>query len=206
MQPNVYPEPSTNKSVPQSQNPLGHAAINPHNSAFYDTPEPPVSESQAQASSSTQPMPIVKVLSVRGVEYGMMTIALLISASTLAWVVLNMLNGSRGFDSVVVPTSALVVCLPVLVALFIRLKRAELKDFSLKLDPSKRRWSQLVQFLAFVACLINLIYFVYVILQHTSGGSVPSIAKSLVNLVVVLVIAGGILSYYWFDEHRARRD
>lgn len=201
----IYPEPQTNQPESQPQNPLGHAAINSHAHSFDAPPEPPAT-AKLEQTSSAQPVPVVKVLSVRGVEYGMMTIALLISASTVAWIILNMLNGSRGFDAVVIPTSALIVCLPVLAVLFIRLKRAELADPNLKLDPSKRRWSQLTQFLAFIACLVNLIYFVYAVLQHTSGGSAPSIGKTLINLIVVLVIAGGILSYYWFDEHRAWRN
>ncbi len=158
-----------------------------------------------QPAEPGQPVPVVRVLSTRGVEYGMMTIALWVAATTMAWVVLNMLNGSRGFDTVVVPTSSLVICLPIFGWLFLRLKKTELTNPGLRLDPSKRRWSQTTQFLAYIVLLINFIYFVYTILQHASGGKAPSISKSAVNLVVVLVIAGGILFYYWHDEHRARK-
>lgn len=153
-------------------------------------------------SQSDQPVPVVRVLSTRGVEYGMMTIALWVSAATLAWIMLNLLNGSKGFDPIVVPTAALVVCLPVFAGFFLRLKRAELVDRSLRLEPSKRRWSQTTQFLAFLALLINFIYFVYTILQHFSSDKGPSVKKSLINLIVILVIAGGTLAYYWRDEHR----
>lgn len=170
---------------------------------FSSTNTPP--ERLVEAQNADQPVPVVKVLSVRGVEYGMMTIALWIAASTLAWVLLNMLNGSKGFSYVVVPTSALVVCIPIFGLLFIRLKRAELRDPNLRLDPSKRRWSQTTQMLAYIACLINLIYFVYVVLQHFSADKPKPISKAIINLSVILVIAGGILAYYWFDEHRARR-
>ncbi|HET7528854.1 MAG TPA: hypothetical protein VFJ84_01335, partial [Candidatus Saccharimonadales bacterium] len=78
--------------------------------------------------ASDEPMPVVRVLSVRGVEYGMMTIALWVAASTAAWVVLNLLNGSGGFDTVVVPVSSLVICVPVFGLLFLRLKKAELAE------------------------------------------------------------------------------
>lgn len=149
-----------------------------------------------------KPIPVLEVLSVRGVEYGMMTIVLWIGAITLAWIALNMLNGSRGFNYIVIPTAALVVCVPVFGFFFLRLKKAELANPSMRLDPSKRRWSQITQIIAYTAVLINLIYFAYVVLQHASGGSNTSIGKSLINLVVILVIAGGILAYYWHDEHR----
>lgn len=158
-----------------------------------------------EARNPDFPVPVVRVLSVRGVEYGMMTIALWISATTLAWVALNMLNGSKGFSYVVVPTSALVVTVPVFGWLFMRLKRAELINSELRLDPSKRRWSQTTQMLAYLACLINLIFFVYTLLQHFSADKPKPIGKSVINLLVILVIAGGILAYYWADEHRPRR-
>jgi hypothetical protein len=163
------------------------------------------SSSKLEAVASDLPVAVVKVLSVRGVEYGMMTIALWIGASTLAWIALNMLNGSKGFSYVVVPTSALVVCVPIFGLLFMRLKRAELANPSLRLDPSKRRWSQITQMLAYLACLINLIFFVYTVLQHFSADKPKPITKALINLVVILVIAGGILRYYWVDEHRSRK-
>ncbi len=162
----------------------------------------PQSPIQLEPTGTDQPIAVVKVLSVRGVEYGMMTIVLWAGAITLAWIILNMLNGSKGFNYVVVPTSALIVCVPVFGWFFFRLKRAELANPSLRFDPSKRRWSQITQIIAYTAVLLNLIYFVYIVLQHTSGGSGTSIGKALVNLLVILVIAGGILVYYWFDEHR----
>lgn len=163
-----------------------------------------MADTQANPASD-EPMPVVRVLSVRGVEYGMMTIALWVAASTAAWIVLNMLNGSGGFDAVVVPVSSLVICLPVFGLLFLRLKKAELAQPSLRMDPSKRRWSQTTQFLAFIGLLINFIYFVYVLLQHASGGHGPSVGKSVLSLAVVTVIAGGVLAYYWHDEHRLRK-
>lgn len=155
------------------------------------------------SSDSDKPVPVVKVLSVRGVEYAMMTITLLITASALAWVLLNLVNGSSGFNYLVVPSAALLTCLPVFGLFFVRLKKAELRNPSLRLDASKRRMSQITQMLAFLACLINLIYFIYTLMQKFSGNNDEiSIGKSALSLAVVLVIAGGILVYYWFDEHK----
>ena len=171
---------------------------------FPKIPAAAVASPAVTAPQNDSPLAVVRVLSVRGVEYGMMTIVLWVNAATLAWVALNMINGSQGFDYVVVPVSALVVCVPVFGLFFLRLKKAELADPQLRFDPSKRRWSQTTQFLAFIALLINLIYFVYSLMQHASGGDAPSIPKAFENLAVITVIAGGILAYYWFDEHRRR--
>jgi len=203
MQPNVF-HPGNNQhglgsDVQPPPGPMNPVTTPPSAAMPMATPSQPM-----VSANSDQPVPVVRVLSVRGVEYGMMTIALWVTASTLAWIALNMLNGSAGFDSVVVPTSALVVCLPVFGLLFLRLKKAELANSDLRFDPSKRRWSQTTQFLTYLALLINFIYFVYAVLQHFSGGKGPAITKSLVNLLVILVIAGGVLFYYWRDEHRNR--
>jgi hypothetical protein len=166
-------------------------------------PEPPTpSVPSLGAEISDKPVPVLEVLSVRGVEYGMMTIVLWIGAITLAWILLNMINGSRGFNYLVVPTAALIVCVPVFAWFFLRLKKAELADPQLRFDPSKRRWSQITQILAYTAVIVNLIYFVYVLLRQASSDHAPSVGKSLANLAAILVIAGGILTYYWFDEHR----
>lgn len=156
-------------------------------------------------SAPSEPVAVIRVLSVRGVEYAMMTIALWFAASGLAWVLLNVLNGSGNFNFLVVPLSVLITSLPFFAFLFIRLKRAEMANPALRLEPSKRRLSQLTQIVAFLALLINITVFVYNILKkinHTSG---QSIGKSALNLLVILVIAGGILVYYWFDEHRVKR-
>lgn len=186
---------------PATPTPLEHNIFSGPQSSAVVPPAPPA-PAKLEPTNTDQPVAVVEVLSVRGVEYGMMTIVLWIGTITLTWVVLNMLNGSRGFNYVVVPTSALIVCVPIFGWFFLRLKKAELANPSLRFDPSKRRWSQITQIIAYTAVLVNLIYFAYVVLQHTSGGSSTSIPKSLVNLVVILVIAGGILAYYWHDEHR----
>jgi hypothetical protein len=215
---NPTAEPAINQEPP-NHSPMGHVASHsfmdsgPEKTVFGNFAPPSQPDPPAPLSSvfdnpdrpSDEPVAVVRVLSTRGVEYGMMSLALWIAASTMAWVVLNMLNGSGGFNTLVVPTSSLVICLPVFGLFFLRLKKAELANPQLRLDPSKRRWSQTTQFLAYIVLLVNFIYFVYTILQHASGGKAPSIGKSLVNLLVILVIAGGVLLYYWRDEHRTRK-
>lgn len=166
--------------------------------------QPPVSEARLSAPVSDEPVPVVRVLSVRGVEYAMMSIALWFATTGLIWVVLNIINGSGNFNFLIVPLSVLITSLPIFTLLFIRLKRAELANPSLRLEPSKRRLSQMTQVLAFLACLINITVFVYSVLQKINGTAGYSIGKSSLSLLVVLAVAGGILVYYWFDEHRFR--
>lgn len=166
-------------------------------------PPSTVVETRPLSPTSDEPVPVIRVLSVRGVEYAMMTITLWLTAISLAWVVLNILNGSGNFDFLVVPLSILIISLPIFALLFIRLKKVELQNPALRFGPSKRRLSQLTQVLAFLACLINLIVFVYNILQKVNGNG-QAITKSIINLVIILAVAGGILAYYWFDEHRNR--
>jgi hypothetical protein len=169
-----------------------------------EKPKPILPQGSPLAADGQQnPIPVVKVYSTRGVEYGMMTIVLWVLASTLAWLLINLINGSKTFDYLVVPTSALVVCVPVFGLLFLRLKKAELATPSLKYEPSKRRWSQLTQFVAFIVVLVNLIVFVYEILvRFGTDKKSESLMKSSLTTLVILVIAGGILAYYWFEEHR----
>lgn len=172
-----------------------------HNQPAAASPSLPVVDNSVPMPSD-EPMPVVKVLSVRGVEYAMMTIVLWFSAATLGWLLLNAVNGSANFNYLVVPLSGLLVSLPIFALLFIRLKRAELATPSLKLEPSKRRFSQLTQIIAFLVVLINLSVFVYDILKKLASHPATSLTKASLNLVIVSGIAGGILLYYWFDEHR----
>ncbi|MBI2592416.1 hypothetical protein HYW36_02990 [Candidatus Saccharibacteria bacterium] len=173
-------------------------------------PAPPSPQSPAPVATKLsgpapdEPVAVIRVLSVRGVEYAMMTIALWFAATGLVWVVLNVVNDSANFNFLVVPLSVLITSVPIFTLLFIRLKRAELANPSLRLEPSKRRLSQLTQILAFLACLINITVFVYSVLQKINGTTGYSIGKSILSLLVVLVVAGGTLTYYWFDEHRIR--
>jgi len=171
-----------------------------HDSSNALPPKSALSEPVAQGSD--QPVAVVQALSVRGVEYTMMTLTLWFLAAGLIWSLLSVLNGGTSFSLLAFPIALMLVCAPVFALLFLHLRKAELANPSLRLDPSKRRLSQFTQVIAFATCLFNLIGFVYLILAKIGGDAAPSIGKSLLNLLVVLAIAGGILVYYWFDEHR----
>jgi hypothetical protein len=161
--------------------------------------------SQTTTNESTNPVPVVKVLSPRGIEYLFMSIFLWLSASSFVGLILSLLNGGTGFAALAFPLSLLLVCTPGFMFLFLRLKRAELADPKLRLDASKRRLTQITQVLAFLTCIINIITFVYLLLQSFGGEGNLDIVKAIVNMLVILVVAGGVLSYYWYDEHRALR-
>lgn len=163
----------------------------------------PVTENKlSQVSGSDSPVPVVKVLSVRGVEYVMMSIALWICASGLIWLGLSVIYSQTSFNVLAFPVSLLIVCLPIFSFFYLRLRKQELINPELKMEPSKRRLSQITQVLAFIVCLFNLIGYVYMLVAKIGGDSDAVLWKATLGLLVILIIAGGILAYYWFDEHR----
>jgi hypothetical protein len=167
----------------------------------------PAERSQTNTSSfearpSGDPIPVVKVLSIRGIEYVMMSLALWFGAGGLIWILLALIYGSNGFSALAFPVSLLVVCVPVFSVFFIRLRKQELANPDLRYEASKRRLSQITQILAFIVCLFNLVGFVYLMMAKAGGESKASVSQSVLGLLAILAVAGGILVYYWFDEHR----
>lgn len=153
--------------------------------------------------ANMQSVAVVKTLSVRGLEYLFMSICLWIGAAGLIWSLLLLVNGKTDAQLLAFPVTSLVVCGPIFAWFFIRLKKAELANPALRFDPSKRRTSQITQLVAFLTSLFNIITFVYLLIASTAGNSVISIGTAVVNLLVILAVAGGILAYYWVDEHRS---
>jgi hypothetical protein len=151
------------------------------------------------------PIPVVKVLSVKGLEYLMMSISLWIGAGGLLWGILTILNGGTSFEILALPASMALVGITIFAVFFIRLKRAEIKDPGLRLDASKRRSSQITQLAAFLVMVFNLITFIYIVFSNLGGKSSTTTGKAALNLLIVSIIAGGILAYYWFDEHREHK-
>lgn len=190
----VMPPPSEPKSEPLTD------------TYHHETPklEPKASE-QPTSVDQTVSAPVVKVLSVRGLEYLMMSISLWFGAGGLLWGVLTAINGGTSFAILALPASLALVGVLIFAGFFIRLKKAELKDPSLRLDASKRRSSQITQIVTFLVLFFNLITFVYLVFANLGGKSSTSIGKAAINLLVVTAIAGGILSYYWVNEHRAQK-
>lgn len=160
-------------------------------------PLPPLGDSTA-----VQPVAVVKVLSPRGVEYVFYTIALVTGALGLGSALISLVNGKVSFQLLSFPVALMAVSLPVLGWLFLRLKKGELDNPSLKLDPSKRRSTQFIQITSFLVIFFTLIGFLTAVFAKMGGQYHGSIVKLILDVIVVVVVAGGILAYYWFDEHR----
>lgn len=156
------------------------------------------------AGQSVNPMPVVKVLSPRGVEYVFLSIALYFAAGGLISTLITFINGPVDFTSLSSSVSVLIVSLPIFSWLFLRLKKAELLDANLALDASKRRSTQLIQIIAFLTCFLTLIGFIAMIFSKLGGDYTSSILKLSLDVLVILLVAGGILFYYWRDEHKSR--
>ncbi len=155
------------------------------------------------SSTNLTPQPVVQVLSPRGVEYVFLTIALITGAIGLISGLIELVNGKASFNALAFPAAVLLVAVPVFAWLFLRLKKAELANPSLALDASKRRSTQLIQILSFLTSFFTLISFVATIFAKMSGNYKGSMVKVVLDVLVILVVAGGILAYYWRDERRS---
>lgn len=164
-------------------------------------PEPPSQPAQ-QFADALRPMPVVKVLSPVGVEYVFLTLTLLVGAGSLVGALLSLVNGHADFSALAFPVAALVVTLPIFALLFLRLKKLELRNPAIRFDASKRRSTQFMQIVSFVISLLTLISFVYAVFAKLGGQTNLSIGKAALDALCVLVVTVGILSYYWYDEHR----
>ena len=196
--------------VAPAPQPVHHAQVHQpaahHTPAVHHTPppSPPEPKSTLPNPSILQPTPVVKMWSTRGLEYAMMAISLWISALALGWLIIELINDRNSFVALVSPVSALVVCVPVLTFFFIRLKAEESKNPLLRADPSRRRWTQLTQFLAYIVVLLGLIGLVRTLLARYGADTTygRSFGKTVLDSVTAIIVPLIILVYYWADEHR----
>lgn len=156
------------------------------------------------ADDMPAPMPVLNVLSPRGIEYAFMTISLFISSIGLTSVLIALVNGKAGFEVLSFPVATMLVSVPIFAWLFLRLKKAELTDPSLKRDVSKRRNTQFTQIVTFLITMFTLIGLITVIFAKIGGQYDSSMVKTILDCLVLLVVYGGILVYYWVDEHRRK--
>jgi hypothetical protein len=197
---NVSAETQDHSKIAVSEAPVDPIVNNPVNHSV-NSQSPLLNN--APNNTGVSPVAIVKVLSPRGVEYVFLTLALFTAAASLAGAIISLVNGQTSFNVLAYPTAALIVSVPVFALLFLRLKKAELNNPNLKLDPSKRRSTQFIQIVNFAICFFSLIGVLAGIFAKISGTLNTSIIKLVMDVLVVLVISGGILSYYWYDEHRS---
>lgn len=159
-------------------------------------------EQAPETSIAMNPQPVVNVLSPRGVEYVFLTISLFTAAIGLTGALLVLVNGAASFSSLSFPTALMVVGLPLFALLFLRLKKAELLEPSAALDASKRRSTQTTQIICFLVVLFSLIGLITALMAKVGGNLGVSISSVLLDVLVLIVVFGGILAYYWHDEHR----
>lgn len=178
---------------PPEHNSFLHRSVHPESTP----PETPA----ATKPAPVEPQPVVHVLSPRGVEYVFLTIALFTAAIGLGSVLISLVNGEYGFDILAFPVATLLVSVPIFAWLFLRLKKAELVDPQLRRDPSKRRSTQFTQIVAFLVFFFTLIGFLTLLFMKMAGQYDASAVKLVLNTLVILLISGGLLFYYWRDEH-----
>lgn len=151
--------------------------------------------------SGTDPIAVVQTRSTNGLEYTIMFIALWISAICLGGLLHDMvsiLGGENtmggGFYS-----AGLIVCAPIFMILFFRLKHKEIKDPLVLKDSSRKRAVQLTLIVTFLAAILHFMFYVYGLV---SGDQNPGL--SFMHLLVTLLVASSIFGYYWHDEHASR--
>ena len=172
------------------------------------------SESSLNGSKPAKPqnpIAVVQTLSTRGVEYYLMLIALAASAVSLG-LVLHSIAGELLTDAsayafaagmMSFASASLIVSLPIFIFLFLRLKKAELLNPRLRLDPSRRRGVQITLILTFIVGLFSAIGYVFTFFNAGYGGldAGYNIGLTIADLVITAVIVGGIFAYYWIDSH-----
>lgn len=168
----------------------------------FDMPTPP---NDSPFDKATQSQPVVKVLSPFGVEYVFLALSLFFGATGLISALLILVNGAASFSALAFPAAMLLVTVPVFAFLFLRLKKLELRMPHLRLDASKRRTTQFIQIVSFITVISGLIGFVYSAFAKMAGQSGTSVGKAFLDMLCVVVVAGGILAYYWREEHSNRR-
>lgn len=180
-----------------------------------DIPLPPGKNSISGADNhhASQPISVVQNLSVRGFEYMVMFITLLASAFSIGALAHSYVDDifskasdtyyyGQANDANTFVVTVLIVCFPIFVYLFLRLKKAELANPALRRDPSRRKLSQLTQLVAFLFGIGYVIYFIYSLLSPDTYGDNPGVGQQLLHTLVTLTIAGSIFIYLWREDHR----
>lgn len=182
----------------QGQHEHGH----PHGPVHEFHQPAPVGVGLDAGTQPTNPVPVVRVLSPVGIEYVFMTISLFTGLFGLTVALLSLVNGKTDFSVLAFPVALLVTSVPVFAFLFLRLKKLELMQPALRFDASKRRSTQFTQIVSFIVCFFTVVGVIFSLFSKMGGESGPSIVKILLDALVILVVFGGTLYYYWNNEHR----
>ena len=181
-----------------------------------DAPPPPP-PAPSQTAPASPPVAVVQTFTTRGLEYVIMFISLWVTATSIAFLLHNIVNTAFGnvddyLDTAPIATASLIVALPIFTVLFIRLKKAEKENPEIMNDPSRKRAVQLTLVVTFIVGLWNIIWYLYSFLNagnavDTYAGSATSLnpVGDLIHTLISVGIAGSIFAYYWREEHRKVR-
>jgi len=173
--------------------------------ASYMTPQTslnmPLADTSMQVPENKESVPVVKVWSVRGVEYAIMSFMLWAITIAISWVIVALINGTSGFAVLSGPLALLIVSLPFFAFFFLRLKKAELSNPALRFESSKRKFSQISQIVSFFVIFGSLLTVVGSLLSKV-GGAETDLGKTLGSSLALAVIWGCLFMYYWVDEHK----
>ena len=171
-------------------------------------PPPPPGQAPVTAYGGA-PIAVVQRRSTRGFEYVIMFLALAITAASFGQIVHNLINAALGLDggfgaeAGAAATAGLIVGLPIFSLLFLRLKKAEHRDPSIRTDSSRHGAVQFALIVSFIWGIGKLLVYIYALLNGSAGyGEAANPLAELLHALVTVVIAGGIFAYYWIDEHR----
>lgn len=176
----------------------------PEMSAAPSMPEPAGANLNMTMQESVEPkesVPVVKVWSVRGVEYAIMSFMLWFIAGALSVILISLVNGESGFSALSSPLALLLISFPPFSFFLLRLKKAELAEPNLKQESTKRRFSQITQVVSFAVVFVAWLTFLSQVFSKI-GGSDAELVKVGVSSLILTVVWGGLFVYYWFDEHR----
>lgn len=123
-------------------------------------------------------------------------------AISVSWVLIALVNGETGFELLAAPLSLLIVGLPVFWFFFRRLKTAELLNPSMRVESTKRRFSQITQVVSFFVVFFAALAMVEGIIGSI-GGESEGLGKVIVSSLILIAVWGGLFAYYWSDEHKA---
>ena len=190
------------------------AALQADDTAMMMPPPPPGITSIQNLPSGYQnarPIAVIQQRTTKGLEYTIMFLALGITAVSLGQLLHSLVDSSFGASSSnglsSYASSAILVALPIFALLFLRLKKAEYSDPTIRVDSSRRHAIQLTLIISFIWGIYRLTTYVYSLLNGGGGGSYlgsdnTSGVANLLHTLITLIIAGGIFAYYWIDEHR----
>lgn len=158
-------------------------------------PVPPASRRGSDA-----PNPLTKreeTVRLKMFEYNIMFLTLWVVALAMFWII-NAFLFTDDTSVITFPLTALLVCLPIFLILFFRVRDHERNDLELKHVSGRLHLVQSTQSIAFVFLLIHTIFALYQVINGSD-----SMAQQLVSWLGSLTIFGSIFAYYWQDTHRA---